>query len=354
METIILVLIVPFLIFQLHILYCLKNKNTLSIKANLYPFLFSALVTSLIVGASYFSEVVDSEVRNGEVIDKYREVTSCTHTYQCNCTKNGCSTCFLHSHDYNWVVDTNIPYKFNIDRVDAQGVKEPTRWSTVKKGDPVSDSFTYINYIKGAHHSLINKQTGDYTEQLKKVPDYPKTTYDYYHVNRVIGVGIPVKQEWNEKLQSLLSKLGPQYQVNVVYVLTNESESFNDLIEYAWNGGKKNDVVVVIHMDTNNTINSVYIMSWTTNQLFKVELRDTIMAMKEFDFDSVIKITESQIKKNWQRMHMKDFSYLSADIDISWVMIATSIVIGIIAYFGMLYYVNVHTSKNFIRRRRFF
>lgn len=353
-ETIFSCLVVPLLVIFFHFLYIKKTGNGTT-NFILQSLILSVMILLTCVGVGIFTQVADKEIRNGEVISKSHEVVPCSHSYPCNCTKDGCSICYRHVHDYDWVVKTNIPYNFTIARVDEQGNDEPRRWTSVKIGDPVSDSFTYINYIKGAKTSLFNKGFSDI--DVKDVPEYP-STYDYYHVDRVIGVGVPVKKEWNQKLQSSLSKMGPRYQVNVIVVITNKPESFNDLLEYKWGGGKKNDVIVVVNINPEtNEIGWVNVISWTPEQIFKVELRDDIVAGKTFDFDDVLGKIESHISKNWKRMQMKDFSYLSSDIDIPIGVLVGSIILSIGGYFGMYFYLmnrNFSTIKLSRIRRRFF
>lgn len=353
MELILFSIGIPLIVGFFHYVY-IKDKSNDN-KCILISTIASAVAICISMSLSFFSQVADIEVRNGQVISKSKEVTSCEHSYPCNCIKNSCSICYRHINDYNWVVNTNIPYSFTIRREDSQGLIEPKRWSIIKKGDPVSDTFTYVNYIKGSKQSLFNKTNG-YAD-LSDIPQYPTKTYDYYNLNRVIGVGIDVEPEWNQKLQKYLSEVGPSYQINVVIVLTNKDSSFDQLLETAWNGGKKNDVIVVIHMDkTNKNILSSYIISWTPNTLFKVELRDNIMKTITFDFDNVIKVLDTQVKKNWERMHMEDYEYLNSDIDIPILHVIMSWLFSIFVYIVVyLYYnrSNTYTFKkkfNYIRR----
>ena len=348
METIIFSLFVPIIVIFCHFIY--NKKKNLHIEFVLKCGLISIIVLIVCISIAFFSQVADVEIRNGEVISKSKEMVSCSHSYQCNCNKEGCSICYRHIHDYDWVVKSNIPYTFVIDRVDSQGVHTPRRWEQVKIGDPVSDAFTYVNYIKGANQSLFNKQIGDI--DLKDIPDYPSSKYDYYYINRVIGIGTPIKSEWNEKLQKALSIIGPKYQVNVVIILNNKNDSIGDAIEYKWNGGKKNDAIVVINLNEDSTeINSVKVISWTPNQLFKVELHDNLVSNKNFDFDVILGIIRTQIEKNWKRMEMKEFSYLSNDIEVPMYVIFLSIIFSLVSYAGLYVYFTRIDIKN---RRRFF
>jgi hypothetical protein len=276
-----------------------------------------------------FSEVADTEIRNGIVISKEQEKVSCSHSYSCNCNKNGCSTCFEHPHDYDWVVHTNIPHKFVIDRIDSRGVDTPSRWKSIQLNDSVSDSFTYVNYIKSAKYSLYHDSS---SVDISKVPDYPSSVYDYQYVDRVIGVDAVVEKDWNKKLQNVLGTLGPKYQVNVIIIVTTLPESFDHALNVKWLGGKKNDAVVVFHLDNEKIINSVFVMSWTDRSIFKVELRDSLLELKTFDFDKSLTIIESQIRKNWQRKPMKDFEYLRSEIELNPWIILMCLIVSVISY----------------------
>src|SRR5574342_424492 len=112
----------------------------------------------------------DVEVWNGVVTGKEQNTVSCSHSYQCNCrqscTGSGknqscttvCDTCYEHSHDYDWDVYTSINDTITIDRVDRQGVNEPSLWTAVKMGEPVSVTHSYKNYIKASPGTLFRHQ----------------------------------------------------------------------------------------------------------------------------------------------------------------------------------------------------
>lgn len=367
MDTVIFLLLVPIVIFIAVQLYNHHQGVRFDSNKHLIPFIIAVVIILIGYGVGMWSEVVDTEIRNGAVTSKERDTVSCSHSYQCRCkpvtscsgsgssrscsTSQSCDTCYEHSFDYNWVVHTNIPYDFEIDRVDRQGSDEPPRWSSVKVGDPVSDKFSYTNYVKGAKHSLYNKNMHSIS-LIDKVPEYPSTIHDYYHVNRVIGVGVPVTPEWNNKLQTTLSTLGPKYQVNAIVVLTTYGDDFDAALEAKWNGAKKNDVVMIFHLDnaTDKNLKTVYVSSWTDKNIFKVELRDSLFGLGAFDMDKVLSTFTEQITKNWKRKEMKDFSYLTAEIELETWVILLILVLSLGGYAGMYRYM-VYKSGYSPRRR---
>uniref|UniRef100_A0AAU8KWS3 Uncharacterized protein n=1 Tax=Serratia phage Kevin TaxID=3161161 RepID=A0AAU8KWS3_9CAUD len=230
----------------------------------------AVFVAMLLQGLSYYAAISasssDVEVLNGKVLSKSRERVSCEHSYECNCyyveTCSGsgtsrsctrtrhCSTCYEHSYDVDWDVQTSVG-TITINRIDRQGLGQPPRWTNVVLGEPVSRSHSYSNYILGNRDSLFakNKEFGEKFKDL--IPEYPEV-YDYYRFNRVLnltGAYLPTVY-WNSVLNDELKTLGPARQVNIILVVTKDqpAEFFNGLI-YNWAGGKKNDVIVVVNVD---------------------------------------------------------------------------------------------------------
>jgi hypothetical protein len=148
------------------------------------------------------SNTRDVEVWNGQVTGKYSEKVSCSHSYSCNCYRSCsgsgknrscstiCQTCYEHSYDVSWRVESNIG-TYTISRIDRRGLSKPPRWDRVKIGEPVSDTHTYTNYIKGSPDSLFHKK-----KLLKKyqkdLPKYQSKVYDYYRLNRLVNLGVNV------------------------------------------------------------------------------------------------------------------------------------------------------------------
>lgn len=348
METLFLLCVIPISIFVISIFYTKYKKIKFVREIHLYPFLLSIVVLCSAYAFSMYAEVYDVEIRNGQVTGKEKKSVQCEHSYSCNCNKNGCSTCYDHSNDYDWVVYSSIPHDFKIKRINNRGDKEPPRWSSIKIGDSVSDSFSHVNYIKAAKHSLFHDATNI---DLSSVPEYPNTVYDYNYVNRVLGVGVPVDPTWNIKLQNVLGKLGPIYQFNAIIILTNLDESFDVAVNVKWLGGKKNDAIIIVHTPDGKTINSVNVISWTDQNIFKIELRDSILDLKTFDFDKTLSLLETQVVRNWKRKSMRDFGYLSSDIDVSSWILWSCIVLSLVTYAGVFYGFNRNLSYSLTRHR---
>src|SRR3989338_175784 len=301
-----------------------------------------------------FTKASDIEILNGEVVGKARERVSCEHSYSCNCrserycdsdgnncsTTEACDTCYEHSYDYDWVVHSNAG-DFRINRVDRQGVSEPPRFSVVQKSQPVALAHQFVNYIKAAPESLFNKRSSVVEGFAGQLPDYPDQPYDYHYVNRVIpvGVAVPDLASWNFDLALLLRELGPAKQANVVIVFTKfDDPMYARALEAHWLGGKKNDIIVIIGTPEYPKIAWADVVSWTDNELFKVELKDALFQTGTVDRAKVFALVRTHTLKSFTRKPMSEFSYLKYEIDPPlWAMIL-AIIVAIGGSIGLSWY----------------
>lgn len=276
----------------------------------------------------YYQETDDVEILNGYVTKKERDEVHCRHSYDCNCyyttsrNSNGsttrtkhCSTCYEHRFDVDWNVITSIG-NYRVNTIDRQGLQEPQRWTVVNQGDPVSKTSQYTNYVRGAKASLFNFE--QYKNYSAQVPEYPQTIYDMYKINRVIdiGAGIPNKTELDNGLSYVLSRIGGKKQVNIVLVFTKQAEEFSYGVRNKWLGGKKNDLIVNIGVDNNQTITWVKVFGWSANEMVYIKLRDDLKAIGTItNTQGILDVLEYDVDKYYQRKHMKDFEYLKNEVE---------------------------------------
>lgn len=288
------------------------------------------LFATLAFFGSRYLQAQDVEVHNGRLLSKASKIVSCEHSYPCNCRQvcsgsgnsrsctQVCDTCYEHSHDVDWLLDTQVG-TIEVPRVDRQGLKEPARFTKAKPGDAVSLAKAYQNYIKAAPHSLFNKATEmSLLAQFEgRLPNYPSQVRDLHYVDRVVLHGVPLKNraQWNTALQEMLADLGPRHEVNAVLVFTKEADpQYAEALRAHWLGGKKNDVVAVIGT-AENAIQWVRVFSWTDKELFKVQLRDDLAQLPELAVEPLIAVLRDHIKQGFVRKSMQDFEYLKNEIE---------------------------------------
>ncbi|HEY4519607.1 MAG TPA: hypothetical protein VJH33_01030 [Candidatus Paceibacterota bacterium] len=306
------------------------------------------LLVVAIFYAGHYAQTADTEIWNGAVTGKEKEWTSCEHSYSCNCRESCsgsgkdrscsevCDTCYEHSNDWNWKVRTTIG-NFNISRIDSRGSKEPPRWSKVASGQPVAFEKPYVNYIKAVPESLFHFNSSLKEQHEKLLVRYPRV-FDYHYANRVIPVGVtlPDIEAWNYELALMLRELGPKKQANIVLIVVKTpDQGYAHAIEAHWLGGKKNDVVVVLGVPEYPNIGWAYIMSWTDSQIFKVQLRDALLALGTVEKDAVLRTIHQHVATTFVRKPMADFAYLKDEIrPPTWVIVFAAM-FGILGSIGL-------------------
>lgn len=328
MESLLLLLLLPLIGSAVSISIW---KQQLPLK----PFLICAGLIVAIITAGWFvgraSQSWDVEIWNGQVESKQSRQGSCEHSYVCNCRQsctsstNGgssctttCDTCYEHAFDITWELNSNVG-NIRINREDRQGLIEPSRWRAAQIGDPVAVTNSYTNYVKGAPNSLFNAlaEKNALVKYQAIIPPYPSDIIDYHYVNRVlpVGVSMPDIATWNQELALRLRKLGAEKQVNWVFVITSQANpDFADALRVAWLGGKKNDVIVILGTPSYPKIDWVRVLSWSDKELFKVQLRDDLLALGTVQQSPVFDIVEKHVRSTYSRKRMREFAYLQAEI----------------------------------------
>ncbi len=294
-------------------------------------YLISALGGSLIAVISVFSflhlTTSDIEIINGKVIEKTRKHGSYIRSYSCFCTTDSkgvqtCQTCYEDRYTVSWDVISTVG-DFNIKNLDETSRSvydepDPPDYTSVVINEPAAARQRYTNYVQTAKQSLFYKR-GNSTKFNDIIPNYPDKIYDRWKNDRVLtaGISIPDVNEWNTKIAEGLKDLGPQKQVNLIFLLAKTNDpTYEYAIAEKWEGGNKNDVIVIIGAEAFPTIDFVRVMSWTKNELFKVELRDAISKMGSVD-DTAIDVALTQISKNFERRRMREFEYLKEEVSLS-------------------------------------
>lgn len=289
--------------------------------------LMVSMILGTIVNACKYSGMQDLQILNGQVVSKERQEVGCRHSYSCNCrtqrvgtgnnatTTTVCDTCYEHDYDVDWLIYTSVG-RYDIDTTDRQGLIEPDFWTKAQPGDPASTVGTYTNYIMVAQGSLFNKQQKLIEQKYAGIlPSYPYGIYNKYSFNHAlpVNVNVPDIDAWNSKLAMILRELGPAKQVNVLVVFVNAGQDYAEALKSHWLGGKKNDVVVILGMKQYPNVEWVNVMSWTKQELFKIELRNAILDASTVHPATTTDLIAEKISKKFQRREMAEFEYLKEE-----------------------------------------
>lgn len=311
--------------------------------------------------ASMYASMADTEILNGKVLSKYREVETCTEYSSCKHyhTRERCSyytdskgkrhkSCesykvFDYPYEVDWEVKTSVGSHI-IDRVNRQGTAMPSRWANIKIGDPAAGENTYINYLLGNKDSLFFEHqyekefTADYK---KKLPDYPEV-YDYYRVNHVLNLTKYDSTGYNDYIDMVLRDMGAAKQVNIVLVMYPQSDvNLVKALTAKWRGGKKNDVIMFVGLDDQGVVSNF--SSTSFGQGMKNEVLHSTMkidAMTEKMSLSLVQKLVQDVNTHFNRLPNKEFEYLKYKLEPSlWIVILSSIMaaaisIGVGIYVG--------------------
>jgi hypothetical protein len=353
--------VIPVILSVLSFFIVPKISGRFPMLFNIGTSLGGILISGLIFAACFYAGVgyktADTEIWNGEITSKERLHGTYEESYECNCTSStscsgsganrscsttkSCQTCYRTHYTVNWNARSNVG-SWQIDGLDSTSrsvydAKDPARWSIINMGDPAAVEHLYTNYIKAVPETLFRPaQETLKTKYAGKIPTYPDSVFDFYKINRVIGVDvvIPDNQKWNDKLSGMLKQLGPKKQANVVVVITKFSDQdYFYALQDAWLNGKKNDVVVVIGApEFPNKASWVNVMALTDSDIIRVSIRDDILDLTSLDMESVLGVINKNVMANFKRKSMKDFAYLENEIDPpNWVIIS-ALVFDIFAY----------------------
>lgn len=342
-----------------------------------------------------YSDTGDVELWNGEVTNKQVRRESCPWGWQdwqdgfcteyntrrvkdgpprrvCTEDSKGKKSCrmeqdyktqykYIYPWEQKFYIHTNVKETFYIPRVDPQGARTPPFFARAFIGEPVAARKSYTNWIRGASNSIFHED-GAVEEKYKgKIPQYPNKVYDYYNVDRVVKIGnVDVPNFLNEALRMELKELGPQKQMNALFVIVDAKQFGPDYpyaVRRAWMGFKKNDAVVFLGME-GNVLKWAEVMSWSKKSIFDITLRNDLLTYenKQLDFMFVLSKLTSNAKTFYERRSMKEFEYLKDQIPVpTWLTITVFLLsFGGSAGLTFLFHrVDIANVGAFARHRRY-
>lgn len=281
----------------------------------------------------------DIEIWNGRVTDKQQETRNCQRGWRDNkdsfCTEyatrevldycetvtdsngNSSVSChyktqyrYLFERESKWFVDTTLG-RYEISRVNRDGSNMPHRYNIVEIGEHVSKENRYTNYLLIEHNAFY--WLGE--PELYEHPEYPRVS-DYYRSNTLINVSnIETPETWTEQLNQFRTFIAPELQLNVVVVLTSEPRPYWESLMAAWQGGKKNDVIVVFGLNESGEIdwfNSTSFARGFGNTSLHANLR-MISSTNDMNLNSYLDV----ISKQFVRYEMSNMDYLKSQVKLS-------------------------------------
>jgi len=277
------------------------------------------------------AQTADVRIQNGAITSKAQERVSCEHSYSCNCrttTVNGttsttCSTCYEHSHDYDWVLATTVG-SVKVPRIDRRGVHEPPRFAQAAIGDPVAVRERWSNPIKGSPESLFHGPMPGGSSMLDGSPSYPDAIVDLTTVPRVFavrGAFLGDLDAWHDTLARALIPIGHEVRGNVVVVATaDQDRAYAKVLERLWLRGKSNDTVVVLGVDRGR-VAWAESFGWSDDPRLYVDLRHGLEGLDATP-QAVVPVVSKAVLARFKAIPDDRFAYLAADVRLpTWALV---------------------------------
>ncbi|AFC21788.1 hypothetical protein GAP32_338 [Cronobacter phage vB_CsaM_GAP32] len=332
-----------------------QYSHQITNKEMLFHFLAVCVSIGIMMGVTYaslYASMYDTEILNGKVLSKSRDVEWCNsqssscknYTWHERCSyytdskgkrQKSCESykVFDYPYEVDWTVKTSVD-SHTIDRVNRQGTQVPPRWAEIKIGDPASTTNSYINYLLGNKDSLFyqNEYEKEFSEEYKKkLPNYP-TIYDYYRVNHVINLTNIDSTGYNDYINMALRDMGASKQVNIVLIMYPQTNAdFVKALTAKWRGGKKNDVIMFAGLDDEGTVTKFSSTSFAqgmNNEILHSTLRmDALTEKMSLD---LVQILVKDVNEHFKRLPNKEFEYLKFKLEPSiWVVLLCSIIAAV-------------------------
>ena len=347
----------------------------------------ASLVYAGIMYALLFSttaDLMDREYWNGKVnqFNYYEEWTELVHYTEEVCSGSGknrsCRTVYKTRHDYHapyWEIKTSNDETLSINK--NQYAKAEKKFGATEKklfrsgqisvGDgnlfyvqpnkiiPASVAHSYINYVTAAKQTVIKKTVSEDKINIlvknKKLRPYP-IGYDGPYGNNLLDRVIDTTGTANvkkllEDLDLVSVEIGKSHQANPIIYITDLDRTFVAALEHYWNKAKKNDIVLVLGVDTLGNIQWSDVIAWTNNSDFYVDISNKF---KNMNVNDVIPTFKDLIIKEYKRKPMEEFAYLKENITLEWYW-QLFIIIGniIMCFFITRAFLTNYNSKRFKR-----
>ena len=324
----------------------------------------SVLSLYFIAGLFFYhgSDLPDEEIWNGYVTRAtYQEIWDSTSCNSCSANDKDCrSDCRCVTNGEAWEFKTsndetipttretysNFVSQFNNEnKIANQGDHcaghRGARWETtydhsVKTVVPTASFHSYVNYFKASQAFRSKKKRGvkGYEKYLLPYPQVYGGAFGPIEVDRVLTAGVVVPRPWQEGVDRALDKalatLGATKQVNVLVYVVGADANFYGALEVAWDGGKKNDVIVLVGVTDFPSIKWVSIMSWAANPAFNGRLRDRLRALGNladgelFAQQIIDQLTRPPSEAGYARLPMEELAHLAGEANIAdWAIFGT-------------------------------
>ncbi len=266
----------------------------------------------------------------------------CTRSCCCDSKGENCGTepydcSYVQYHPESWRIVTTTGETISISQSEYERIKHifgneyftdlhrnyytdnGNMYTTEWKSDsltaiPATTLHYYENRVKAADQSIFHFDPVSNEDILRyKLKSYPDIT-QYYQMNSVIGDSSPDADIANRKVKYINGLLGHKKEVKVfVLVFKDQPIEAGFYQESYWKGANMNEFVVCIGIDNERNVKWCKPISWTPNELLKVEVKSFVQNQSKLDLSALADYLQVKIDAGFQRRDFKEFDYLTVE-----------------------------------------
>lgn len=146
----------------------------------------------------------------------------------------------------------------------------------------------------------------EFETENQPVRDYPRE--DGWHVPTTIGPVLPSERHAFDVLNARLGKV-PDTRIWAV-VHEGGSIAAGQAQEAHWKGGNRNELVIVIGVNTQRRPVWAWIFGWTTADTLKVKIRQQVLEQEKLDLVALATWLRTTVPGEWKPRDFAEFDYI--------------------------------------------
>lgn len=283
--------------------------------------------------AAMWISATSYEIISGHVTGKEVVYDPTTETYSCGTdSKGNTKTCTRTVPRWRFEVQADVGtwWDHSYSRWSV-----PSVYERAVIGEPFAKEKMFMNYQYVNEETVMVNKRNAYAQWL---PDYP-SVYDGYRVDHAFSNVLNV-DELNRAIANAQKVWGPKYGVNVIVAIVHEKqEGFADALRDKWVGGKKNDVVLTMYINSELHVTRARVFSRSTSTKrtteyadFNTTVRENAQRIDTVNTQQIIKVFDESLPF-FEREDLAQHDYGAASYSASWwVNLLGALVILIVAF----------------------
>lgn len=295
-----------------------------------------ALVGILFFYVALWLSASSYEILSGRVTGKEVVYDPTTESYDCGKDSQGnTKTCTRTVPRWRFEVQSDVGtwWDHSYSRWNV-----PSVYERAVLGEPFAREKMFMNYQYVNDETVVLNKANSYAQWL---PDYP-SVYNGYKVDRAMS-NVVNMDAMNAALAQAQITWGPKYGANVLVAVVHEKqEGFADALRNKWVGGKKNDVVIVLYINSELHVTKARVFSRSTNTKrttefadFNTTVRENAQRIDTLDPQKLVAVIDAALPY-FEREDLSKHDYGAAAYSAAWWVNMIGVFVLLVVAFGLV------------------